>query len=409
MKKTYKVLLIAIIITSVVIGFTINSHVNANTNCDIKSISQELSSTLQSWIIKNEAQYYKNITVKITPTKVAIKNGKAEGVFNITVSEMLKATVPEELPAIRGMERFRNSEKGRLSPNKLNAVNKELNSWITELKGYIGKTETLNMGFKVTANVSKRGNVLPETVIFYMEDAQGGFYKIDRLVQTANQMEEEGFNHAKEIAGKAKNATPNNFVVDTYRRCDLDHPPLPKPNDPKKTRYYTQYNDYYNYAANYADSFALDYNTSYHTCSNDCANFVSQAMYAGGIPMDSIHDVAHWWCNPPNAPMDWSPWIYTEPVSENNYTGLKNYMINHNHWELSNITWANAGSVIFWKNSSNYPGHVAMVVQNDTVNRALSQHNTDKRHYLYTTDGYYKYNCDFYTVHNYVSYNSYSH
>ncbi|MGC8576271.1 MAG: amidase domain-containing protein [Caldisericum sp.] len=389
-------------------GYSKNTLSVKDSSINTSVATDEITNILKAWIIKNEAQYYKNISVATTPVKVEVKDSKIEGIFTVTVSEMLKATNPEELPAIRGMERFRNLKKGELSPSQNNAVNKELTSWVTELKGYIGKTETLNIDFKVVADLSESGSILPETVNFLAENSMGDFYKIYSLVPTADEMEEEGFSHAKEIADKAKNAVLNSFVVDTYRRCDLDHPPLPQPGDPPNTRYYTSYNDYYNYAANYADSFALSYNSQYASCRNDCANFVSQAMYAGGIPMDTTPYVTNWWCNPPNPPMDYSPWVWTTPVSQNYYTGLRDYMINRGHWESSNITWANAGSVIMWKDTSDYPGHVAMIVQNDTINRALSQHNNDRRHYLYTTTGYYSYSCDFYTVHNYVSFYSLS-
>ncbi len=139
-------------------------------------VTNELSNTLKAWIIKNEAQYYKNISISITPVNVEIKDGKVEGTFTGTVSEMLKAKTPEELPAIRGMERFKDLKKGELSPNQISAVNKELSSWVTELKGYIGKTETLNIDFKVVADLSENGNILPETVNFFADNSMGDFY-----------------------------------------------------------------------------------------------------------------------------------------------------------------------------------------------------------------------------------------
>lgn len=410
-KVSFKIFVVIIILSTVLFFLSAKIFIKGEASYGNLAIQNKIEEELKRWIIGEESQYYKDINVILIPISIKISDTMVEAVFTTEISQILKATTPEELPAIIGIEKFRDLNSKELSPNKISAVNNELSSWIKELNVYIGKTETLNIDFKVIANISEDRSILPETVNFFISTAQGDFYRIDNLVPSEDQMETEGFNHAKEIADKANNIIPNNFVVDTYRRCDLDHPPLPQPNDPPNTCYYTQYNDYYNYAANYADSFALSYNTAYHSCSNDCANFVSQAMYAGGIPMDSIPPgatqqwlVTHWWCNPPNSPMDYSPWVWTTPVSQNYYTGLKNYMINNSHWESSNITWANAGSIIMWKDISDYPGHIAMVVQNDTINRALSQHNTDRRHYAYTTTGYYSYSCDFYTVHNYVLY-----
>jgi RNA polymerase sigma-70 factor (ECF subfamily) len=366
------------------------------------AIKNNLSDIVKNWVIKNKAQYYKNITVIVIPVKIRTGNGKAEGIFNITVKETLKATSPEDLPAIRGMEKFKSFKKEELSPNQINAVNKEINSWISELKNfYIGKVETVNIGFKVVVDLSMSGNILPQTANFFADNAMGDFYKIYSLVPTADKMETEGFNHAKEIADKAKDAafSPTSqycYTVDEYRRKD------PNDNDPG----YPHYNEY---AADYADHYAYNYNNSYAAATNDCANFVSQAMYAGGIPMSTTHNVEDWWCNPPNLPPNYASWVWTTPVQENNNWGLRNYMCNNGYWENSDWYWANAGGVIMWGDTSDSPGHVAMIVQNDTINRALSQHNTDRRHHFYSGEGwenpYYNDNdMDFYKVHHYVTY-----
>ncbi|MFU2158933.1 hypothetical protein, partial [Caldisericum sp. AR60] len=159
-------------------GYSKNTLSVKDSSINTSVATDELTNILKAWIIKNEAQYYKNISVATTPVKVEVKDSKIEGIFTVTVSEMLKATNPEELPAIRGMERFRNLKKGELSPSQNNAVNKELTSWVTELKGYIGKTETLNIDFKVVADLSESGSILPETVNFLAENSMGDFYKI---------------------------------------------------------------------------------------------------------------------------------------------------------------------------------------------------------------------------------------
>ena len=380
----------------------ISAKVFANKTYDTEAISNELSNTLKTWIIENEAQYYRDITVVVTPTDIEIKNNKMEGIFSVVLSQILKAENPEELPMIRGMKKFIDSNEESMSTNKAKAVNNELDSWLAEVKGYIGKTQTLNSDFKIVADLSSDGSILPETVNFFASDGQGSFYKVDSLVDTADQMESAGFNHVKEIADKTNDAVP--LAIDTYRRCDLAHPPLPNKNDPAETRYYEEYNDYLNHAANYADSFSYNreaYNDAYYACLNDCANFVSQAMYAGGIPIDYTHDVTHWWCVPPNPPLDYSPWCFTTPVPQNCNTGLKNYMINNGYWVTSNFDTANAGCVMMWKDTSGSAGHVAMIVQNDTVNHAYSAHNKDHRHFQYYSE--FQNDCDFYAVHNYGS------
>lgn len=368
-------------------------------------VTNALSETLKAWIIKNEAQYYKNISVAITPVKVETKDSKVEGTFNVRVSEMLKVTTPKELPAIRGMERFKDLKSKGLLPNQIHAVDKEIDNWIKETNGYIGKTETLNMDFKVVVDVSKEGNILPETAIFFLSTAQGNFYQIESLIPPESEMEREGFNHAKEIADKAKNATVNNFVVDTYQRLiarDYANSWTSNPPDGEGNDQYEYLGDgFYSWwdtthwkvgwptNPNDPDNpgeFIFSLNSSFYD--NDCADYVSQALYKGGVPMDNI-----WYCTRYSTSLPSYTWRYVP--------ALKNYMISKGYWEPSSYEWANAGSVIVHPND-----HVMMVVKNDTIHHALSAHTRDRQEYAYTYSGYYS-QCEYYTVHVWVGTNNY--
>ncbi|WP_345439470.1 amidase domain-containing protein [Actinoallomurus vinaceus] len=49
-------------------------------------------------------------------------------------------------------------------------------------------------------------------------------------------------------------------------------------------------------AANYADAFATTYNPSFAHFDGDCNNFVSQALWAGGLKQTAhVSDDYHWW------------------------------------------------------------------------------------------------------------------
>ena len=191
---------------TVILGVLISSslaQIYGESIFNAKTPSSELSDILKEWIVKNEEQSYKDITVVATPVDIKIKDDSIEGIFSVTVSEVLKANSPEELPMIKGMKKFLDEEKGSLTQRQINAVSHEISQLIASTAGYIGKTQTLNFDIKVVANISEDGRILQETANFFMSDGQGGFYKVDRLVETAEQMEAEGFKHAKEIAEKA--------------------------------------------------------------------------------------------------------------------------------------------------------------------------------------------------------------
>lgn len=121
--------------------------------------------------------------------------------------------------------------------------------------------------------------------------------------------------------------------------------------------------------------------------------------------MDSIHDTSHWWYDnaEPVSSYNYCPWVYVP--------AFKNYMINHNYFYNSTFEDANKGCVAITKSTAGYD-HVFMITKNDTINRALSAHTTDRKHYWYSgsnvnPDGtignshssYYQNYYDFYGVH----------
>jgi len=121
---------------------------------------------------------------------------------------------------------------------------------------------------------------------------------------------------------------------------------------------------------NYGSSIRMDtryYNSDYtwYHC-NDCANFVSQGMYAGGIPTDDT----------------WKPgakaWIVCQNML-NYFTTTKGW------WTESDIARAAAGEIIMMYNKYGVPYHVVMIVLNDTITRQFSGHTNDRLQHNYST------------------------
>lgn len=202
MKRFYKILLMVLFIIGILSNLSLGT-IYGESIFNTKTPSNELTDLLKEWIVNNEAQFYRDITVVATPVDIKIKEDSIEGIFSVTLSEVLKANSPEELPMIKGMKKFLDEEKESLTQKQINAVIHEINQLIASTAGYIGKLQTSNFDIKVVADLSEDGSILPETGSFFMDSGQGSFYKVDSLVETAEEMEEEGFNHAKEIAEKA--------------------------------------------------------------------------------------------------------------------------------------------------------------------------------------------------------------
>lgn len=122
------------------------------------------------------------------------------------------------------------------------------------------------------------------------------------------------------------------------------------------------------YANRYTSECGNGYNTDYwnpnykwHTENGgvDCANYVSQAIYAGGIPQDST----------------WKPestaWVNT---GKNNSGGLTHYMVNKGYFKPSTQSTCAAGGFMSHTDFS----HVIFIVANDGKDLLFSSHTADR-------------------------------
>jgi len=62
-------------------GYSKNALYIKDSSINTAVATDELADILKAWINKNEAQYYKDISVAMTPVKAEIKEGKVEETF----------------------------------------------------------------------------------------------------------------------------------------------------------------------------------------------------------------------------------------------------------------------------------------------------------------------------------------
>jgi len=220
MRKFYKVLLIAVIITAMAAGFSVRNFANANIPYDAKALSQELSDALQNWIISNYSQYYKNIGVDLSlkPDSVTLRNGVASAVFDAKIDLTLKAERIEDLPFMKGMLNYLNSKRAVASKAQIEAANNLINDWKLELKDYIGKPEpTAYATYKIAANLKNDGTVEKDSVKLYISEPSStskgdDFYPVPSpMLETAEKMERNGEEAMEETFKKAGDSpTANN-------------------------------------------------------------------------------------------------------------------------------------------------------------------------------------------------------
>jgi len=298
----------------------------------------------------------------------------------VHLNKTLKINEVDELPFIRGMLKvmgITNYNYEARCDQKVNAILtthpgltaeqakeavKVLDEKYQELASYIGVADDSYLTLKMEAEF--RHNAC-ENVKLYLQQ-QDGYVSAEQILPSSpEEMEKDGF-----TAG-ASLVIPHG----------VNYPSLYPGYDRIKAR------DYANaWTSNSTElrPHGLAYRTiSYwnnskwpyftNACHADCADYVSQALNAGGIPVD---------------PGQWdrlndggNGWAWTS------VPGLKNYMINQKgYWRASTWASASAGGVIVIPNY-----HVMMIVKNDTVERLYSAHTNDKKQCPYSNHSDWEY------------------
>ncbi len=377
MRKFYKVLLIAVIITAIAAGFSVKNFANASIPYDTKTLSQELSDALQNWIISNYSQYYKNIGVDLSlePDSVTVRNGVASAVFDAKIDLTLKAERIEDLPFMKGMLNYLNSKRAVASKAQIEAANNLIDDWKLELKDYIGKPEpTTYAEFKIAANLKNDGTVEKDSIKLYVSGESSDFYPVPSpILETPEKMERNGEEAMEETFKKVSGSPSVEIGYEakyTYNRLDArDYANSWTSNASYNGNCYMDASKWNNDEYPYYDN----------AYCNDCADYVSQALHEGGIPIDPGQ-----WERLKDEYGDYT-WAWTSVFS------LKDYMYNNGHWTTSNFTNANAGCVI---RMPEYDYHAVMIVLNDTIHRQFSGHTNDRKQYpYYSSNGW-----EYYTV-----------
>ena len=259
-----------------------------------------------------------------------------------------------------------------LTAGAVDIVVENIKSLVNELDSlYIGRTSTINLSFRAAFS----GGGAPPSVMAVAYD--GSAYDAGLLApETDSKMHSNGQMQLQEIISSAvkivlnrleSDSTPPEALEVYHRVRARDYANTWTSNPVQGTKDLTKWNTKDNprvqrppYAAN---------------PDGDCANYVSQAIYAGGIPMTSREksDACHWFADPYGCSLAWE-----------NCTALHTYFTAKQYWVHSDFNQCSAGGIIFFKDKSGRRCHVVMCVQNDTVTRAYSAHTHDRRCQVYT-------------------------
>ena len=256
------------------------------------------------------------------------------GISDITTSKIAKAN------------------SATLSNTEVNQISKVLNDWNKELKGYIGQSFDSYNRFRIYAQINTDGSIDKTSIRLYV-DQMGTYQPAETLIpETSTDMFNDGIQFITQEIAKAKQEA-GKVHLHTYSGYDRlaarDYANTWTSNPASPNTYDTSF-----WNTSEFPRFSGD------TTNGDCADYVSQALHAGGIPIDT----GNW----QRLSDSGNSWAWTS------VTGLRNYMYyQKGYWNSSNWTYANAGGVIIIPSS-----HTMMIVRNDTATRLYSAHTHDR-------------------------------
>lgn len=340
-------------------------------------------------LIEAQSKFYNIVDKQLSNVESTVQSdGTIDTTFSLTLSMVLKANSVSDLPYIKGMLQkvgVANVDEGsstaiadkiaqnpsitsfvKIDMTKSEKIQKDEIPMImadiikdanSDYGEYIGKTSELCYILKVKAN--SEGEVLSVGALTFNDYVPLEVFfpqsELEMMANGANTFEEAVLS-ALEKRISSTQVEPNAIINPAYKRVSARNYANTWTSTVSSSPYIdeTKYNN-----AKY---------TSQNANGGDCANYVSQAMYeGGGVAQDSI----------------WKPytsaWNYV-PSVRTYFKTTKAY------WNTSTNASCNAGGILIYCNSSGNAYHVSMCVLNDTVNKAYSAHNKDRKNVPYTTD-----------------------
>ncbi|WP_273702730.1 amidase domain-containing protein [Thermoanaerobacter sp. A7A] len=296
--KMAKGILLALLMLSLVttayasVTYAKTDYTNAHKN----AIEQKVKNVLTNGF----GQFYTINSIQVKFNDLKVTDSKIEANLFVTMNTTLKAKRVEDLPYVKGMLKEVNlnnfkyesnakmnsalfeANKNSLKEDQLSKASKELEFRFNDLSQYINKADDNNFFLTITADV-KNNQIIQDSINIMAENIDTLVPIQDLLPKSLEKMEEEGIHDMQQIL----NSQGEEYSPALYASYDR-----------------IAARDYANKWSINATS-CYDHGTScgilqarntwnndvypYYSelCHNDCADFVSQALHAGGIPMDS--------------------------------------------------------------------------------------------------------------------------
>lgn len=214
----------------------------------------------------------------------------------------------------------------------------------------------LNMSYKVTAQLDGNNNIVPGTIKLYGEDAQGNYIPAEYFKgYSDSEVEQQSYEatkiHLDNYSKQSASSLSPSYVYDGGAALNY------------AVRWTYDYPDDVDCKDGKTHQDRRAYNNSWYDwirC-NDCANYVSQALHAGGLQMDST-----WHGYPDELSYTWRY-----------IPALEDYMVDNGYWHSTNWAGLQSGGVI----EQTDQGHVMMCIYNDGSLMEYAAHTSDKKYW----------------------------
>nr|WP_256124277.1 amidase domain-containing protein [Paenibacillus chitinolyticus] len=317
-----------------------------------KAVQKEV----ENFVKKAYTPYYTINSIQLSTSDYSVKDNRLTARVNISLNKTLKAKSVDELPYVKGLKSKLNVLKLRKDASSTDAE-QVVNDRMKDLQEYIGTSTDQNDSFRITAPIVNGSPDLKNANLEFLNGLVDWIPTDYFIPSNESSMIENGEKFVTEAV-----TTNKNFLVKSPAEASLVQPLAAVTYDRIAARDYA--NKWTSNTTNASGYDTSKWNPNYakHTENGgvDCANYVSQSIYAGGIPTDST----------------WKPeslaWVNT---GRNISNGLKQYMVDtKGYFYKTTKATTPAGGFISALNYS----HVMFVVANDTVTMQFSAHTNDR-------------------------------
>ena len=326
-----------------------------------------LQQAVAAWLPALDRASHLVSTDTITVRRSSVVGNQVGVYFLVKQTSRLDYRAPEDTPVLKGFADFLAADGASLTPVERAIIEDRKSRFANLFQRDISTPVARSVAMKATGALAPDGGVVPGSVELYVDGGEGDYIPAAQLLQRIPSPAAVEADVANGLAAFARQAA-RSLAVQTANPRAVPVPRLPQPSPslppPPPQNVYNG-----DAAGAYADWYTSDatqpcpgglavqdryyWNSAYagYDC-NDCANYVSQSLYAGGVPQSSAWQPGT---------VDWFNVVY-----------LRGYMTDNGYWSVESYSTALRGDAITLGNL-----HTMMVVDNSNAVLYRSAHTDD--------------------------------